>query len=74
MKHCKLPRHQRFDHRAPRCNTGLQPGDVVHSVNNDFVYNVDGLRAAMSKFKTGDPVALLIERGEQLLYVAFELP
>jgi len=55
-------------------NTGIQPGDVVHSVNNDFVYNVDGLKAAMSKFKTGDPVALLIERGEQLLYVAFELP
>jgi S1-C subfamily serine protease len=55
-------------------NTGLQPGDVVHSVNNDFVHNIDGLRAAMGKFKSGDPVALLIERGEQLLYVAFELP
>jgi S1-C subfamily serine protease len=55
-------------------NTGLQPGDVVHSVNNDFVYDIDGLRAAMGKFKTGDAVALLIERNEQLLYVAFELP
>jgi serine protease Do len=55
-------------------NSGLQPGDVVHSVNNDFVYDLGGLRAAMSKFKTGDAVALLVERGEQLLYVAFELP
>jgi serine protease Do len=55
-------------------NPGLQPGDVVHSVNNDFVYDVDGLRGAMSKFKTGDAVALLVERSEQLLYVAFEMP
>ncbi len=55
-------------------NSGLQPGDVVHSVNNDFVYDIDGLRNAMSKFKTGDAVALLVERSDQLLYVAFELP
>ncbi|MFL6415193.1 MAG: trypsin-like peptidase domain-containing protein [Bryobacteraceae bacterium] len=59
---------------ASAANMGLQPGDVVHSVNNDFVYDIDGLRAAMSKFKTGDPVALLVERSEQLLYVAFEAP
>ncbi|MFL6450267.1 MAG: trypsin-like peptidase domain-containing protein [Bryobacteraceae bacterium] len=55
-------------------DTGLQPGDVVHSVNNDLVYDIDGLRAAMGKLKAGDAVALLIERSEQLLYVAFELP
>lgn len=54
--------------------TGLQPGDIVHSVNNDLVYDIDGLRAAMSKLKTGDAVALLIERNDQLLYVTFELP
>ncbi len=54
--------------------TGLQPGDIVHSVNNDLVYDIDGLRTAMGKMKTGDAVALLIERNEQLLYVTFELP
>jgi S1-C subfamily serine protease len=55
-------------------DTGLQAGDVVHSVNNDLVFDIDGLRAAMGKLKTGDAVALLVERGEQLLYVAFEVP
>jgi len=43
-------------------------------VNNYLVYDIDGLRNAMGKLKTGDAVALLIERGGQLLYVAFELP
>jgi serine protease Do len=55
-------------------NTGLQPGDVVHSVNNNFIYDLDGLKTAVKQFKTGDAVALLVERSEQLLYVAFELP
>ena len=55
-------------------DTGLQSGDIVHSVNNNLVYDIDGLRNAMGKLKTGDAVALLIERGGQLLYVAFELP
>lgn len=55
-------------------DTGLQAGDIVHSVNNDLVFDIGGLRAAMTKLKGGDPVALLIERGGQLLYVTFESP
>lgn len=55
-------------------DSGLQPGDVVHSVNGDFVYNIDALKNAIGKGKPGDPMALLIERQGQLQYVAFEIP
>jgi serine protease Do len=53
--------------------TGLQPSDVIHAVNGDFVKSVDELRSALGQFKPGDPVALLIEREGQLQYLAFNL-
>ena len=43
-------------------------------MTNVYRPDIDGLRAAMEKLKTGDAVALLIERNDQLLYVTFELP
>jgi serine protease Do len=51
---------------------GLQTSDVIHAINGDFVLSVDALKSAVARLKTGDPVALLIERGGQLLYVTFE--
>ena len=58
----------RVQSNAP-LNPGLQVGDVIHSVNGKFVYNVDELRSALADIKQGDPVALLIERRGQLQYV-----
>lgn len=49
--------------------SSLQVGDVIHSVNGDFVYDMDGLKAALAQFKSGDAVALLIERSGHLQYV-----
>jgi serine protease Do len=53
-------------------NSGLQVGDVIHSLNGDFVYNVEALRSGIAHLSTGMPFALLVERRGQLLYVAFE--
>jgi Cu/Ag efflux protein CusF len=36
--------------------------------------NVNELKTALSRLKSGDAVALLIERSGQLQYVTFELP
>jgi len=54
-------------------DTGLQAGDVIHEINRNFVLTVDALRSEVARLKRGDPVALLIERGRKLLYVAFEM-
>lgn len=53
--------------------TGLQPSDVIHAVNDTFVKSVAEFRSALAQLKPGDPVALLIERGGQIQYVAFNL-
>jgi serine protease Do len=56
-----------------RIDTGLQAGDVIHEINGNFVISVEALRSAVEHLKPGDPVALLIERGGKLQYVAFEM-
>jgi serine protease Do len=56
-----------------RVDPGLEVGDVIHEVNGNSVLNVEALRSAVAELKPGDAVALLIERGGKLLYVAFEM-
>ena len=53
--------------------TRLQPSDVIHAINGDFVKSVAELRSALERIKPGDPVALLIERAGQIQYLAFNL-
>ena len=55
-------------------DTSLQAGDVVHEVNSKSVFSVEALRAAVAVLKSGDPVAIQVERAGQWLYVAFEMP
>jgi len=52
---------------------GLVTGDVIHSINNRPVDTVDNLRSALSQLKSGDSVALQIERAAKLQFVSFEL-
>src|SRR6202790_1309994 len=49
----------------------LQTGDVIHGLNSTPMTTLDGLRAALAAMKMGDPVALQIERHEQIFYVSF---
>jgi serine protease Do len=54
-------------------DSGLQEGDVVHSLNRTTIKNVDELRAALDKLQPGDPAAMLIERLGKLTYLTFEM-
>jgi serine protease Do len=54
-------------------DTGLQAGDVIHSLNTTPIDSMEALRAAVDKLKTGDPVVLQVERSDGLMYVSFEM-
>ncbi len=53
--------------------TGLQPGDVIYSVNQAPVATVEALRKKVDEFKAGDEVAMQIERSGRLMFVAVVL-
>lgn len=53
--------------------TGLQTGDVIHSVNQTPVDSLSSLRTALHEIKPHDPVVLQVERGGGLQWLAFEL-
>jgi serine protease Do len=54
-------------------NPGLMAGDVIYSLNNQGIASVDALRDALKDKKYGDPIALLVERYGQLVYVTASL-
>lgn len=49
----------------------LQTGDVIHGLNGAPITTIDGLRQALAALKPGQPVALQIERHEQIFFVSF---
>lgn len=53
--------------------TGLQPGDVIYSVNQAPVGTVEALRKQVNEFKPGDEVAMQIERAGRLMFVSIEI-
>ena len=53
--------------------TGLQPGDVIYSVNQAPVATVAALRKKVDEFKPGDEVAMQIERSGRLMFVSIEI-
>jgi serine protease Do len=54
-------------------NPGLAAGDVIYSLNNQRIASLDELRDALKARKPGDPIALLVERYGQLIYVTATL-
>ena len=54
-------------------STGLQAGDVIHSVNQTPIDSLRALRAALRQVKPHDPVVLQVERGGGLQWLAFDL-
>ena len=54
-------------------NPGLIAGDMIYEMNGSRMATLDALRAALDGKKAGDPIALLVERSGQLIYVSFEL-
>ena len=53
---------------------GLEPGDVLHSLNRTPLDSLETLRQSLSALKSGDAVVLSIEREGQLNYIAFDNP
>lgn len=51
----------------------LQTGDVIHGLNGTPITTLAGLREELAKVKTGNAVALQLERFGQLIYVSFSL-
>ena len=54
-------------------NPGLVAGDVIYSLNNRRIASLDELRDALKDKKSGDAVALQVERFGQLIYVTAAL-
>lgn len=54
-------------------DTGLQAGDVIHQMNGAPVDSLATLRTGLAALKSGDAVALQVERDGGLLYVSFEI-
>ena len=54
-------------------DTGLQTGDVIHALNTTSITSMETLREAVRGLKTGDAVALQVERSDGLSYLSFEM-
>ncbi len=50
---------------------GLQPGDVIHAVNGQWIPDLPALRQAIDAAKPGASVVLQLERRGGLMYLAF---
>jgi serine protease Do len=53
--------------------TGLQTGDVIHSLNTTPIRSMAALRAAVNELKSGAPVVLQVERADGFTYLSFEM-
>ena len=54
-------------------NGALAIGDVIYSVNNTPVADIETLRKIVDAIKPGDPAVLQVERDGKLLFLALEL-
>jgi serine protease Do len=54
-------------------DSGLQVGDVIHSLNRVPITSVDNLRSTFNQLKPGDPGALQVERDGKLTFLTFEM-
>jgi serine protease Do len=54
-------------------DTGLLAGDVIHRLNTTSIDSVDTLRATVGAVKSGQAVAMQVERDGGLMYVSFEM-
>jgi len=62
-----------LDRESSFVDTGLQTGDIIHSLNRMPIASVEQLRSAAARLKPEDSVVLQIERGGQFKYLAFEM-
>jgi len=56
----------------PWLGDGLQPGDVIYSLNRVDVSGLSDLKRLLASQRVGDPIVLVVEREGTLLYVTLE--
>ena len=54
-------------------DAGLQRGDVIREVNRQRVRSLPEFERATKDIKEGDRITVLLQRGQQSLYVAFTI-
>jgi serine protease Do len=54
-------------------DSGVQTGDIIHSLNGKPIDSVESLRVAVRALKSGDAVVLQVERDGGLQYLPFEM-
>ena len=59
---------------GPILEEEFKTGDVIYSVNDHPVTGIESLRQIIKKLRSGDPIAVQVERSGHLRYLAFELP
>jgi len=59
---------------GPVLEDGFKAGDVIYSVNRTALDSVATLRGLLKKLKSGDALALQVERNGKLRFISFELP
>lgn len=59
---------------GPLLDDGFKAGDVIYAVDGQNVATVAALRQLLRKMKSGDPIAVQIERSGKLRFISFELP
>jgi serine protease Do len=58
---------------APFDGEGLSPGDVIYAVNRLTVASLSELKAAIARYRSGDPMVLQVERDGRLRLVTLEM-
>jgi S1-C subfamily serine protease len=53
--------------------TGLQPGDVIYSVNGEPMMSVEALKKKLDELKAGQSPVLQIQREGKMMFVVIEL-
>ena len=49
------------------------PGDVIYAINGKAITSLSGLRATLADLKTGDPMAVQVQRGGTLRFIVLEI-
>jgi len=59
---------------GPAADAGLQPGDILLTVDHHDIHDVAQLARIASRLPTDRPVAFLVQRGESTIFVAIQVP
>jgi len=59
---------------GPLLDEGFKAGDIIYTINHVNIASVESLRALLKKMKSGDPIAVQVERAGRLRFIGFELP